>query len=593
MKTSLLLVAVLALSACSRRVDSLVPAGSPHRNPFAWAADGLLPFPADHYRREGRLQLPAAVWGEPVVANAPTHVERTLARIAARDGFAPNLPIIFAVPGRVASASLPAITASTAPGAAVRLLDTATGGPVAFEAELRALEDTSDGVMTLVFLLPRARLADGATYLVVVRGLKDAAGAAIAPAPVAAANFAGAAPALQATRDAVVRWVPAAERPALQLAYTFTTASNPHRHFEGLRAKVALLADRFPARLKHNGLNRHYFPPLRPGTAWDVFGTFQGWRFVSDEGEIWNTPRRHAVKTMLSLPETCPAGGCPVVIFCHGLQANKETMYQVAGPLNAQGIAVIGVDGMWHESFPQTMHVVNSLTKRYDIFAALIVQHAVLQWQLVELLAGDLRGFDLLPAGAPDGKPDLDVTRIAYIGQSLGGLTGVTVMTHEPRIAAGVFNVAGGGFYQMFTRSILQSALRIPMFEIDGLSPAQGYAATLLATMAIDFVDPLVAAGRLAADPRPKLLQAGLNDGLVPNEASDLLARSLGLRLTRAAPAGRGEGIAVDPAAGLQNGFSYAEWGPGPYAPHLALNGEEQAFEATRFLSAALLRERR
>lgn len=588
MKKALLLVAVLVLSSCSRRVESLVPAGSPLRNPFAWTADGFLPFPADHYRREGRLQMPADVWSAAVVAKAPANTDAALRRIAARDGFSPNLPVIFSVPGHIAAASLPSITGSTAPAATVRLLDAATGEAVAFETEIREVEDTTDGLMSMVLLLPRKRLADGATYLVVVRGIEDAAGKLVPAAPVAAAGFTGEAPALAATRDALARWVAAADRGAVQLAYTFTIGTNLYKPFEQLHAKVSLLGERFPAKLKHHGLNRHLFPPVRPGTAYDVFGTFQGWRFVSDEGDIWATPRRHAVKTMISLPAACPPGGCPVVIFCHGLQANKETMYQVAGPLNEAGIAVIGVDGMWHESFTQTMHVVNGLAKRYDMFSALIYQHVALQWQLVELLQGDLRGFDLLPAGAPDGKPDFDVTRIGYIGQSLGGISGVTVMAHEPRIDAGVFNVAGGGFYQMFTRSVLKGALRIPMFEIDGLSPAEGYTATLFATLSNDFVDPLIAAGRLAADTRPKLLQAGLDDGLVPNVSSDLLARSLGLRLTQPAPAGKGQDVEVDPAAGLKNGFSYAEWGPGPYAPHLALNGEEQALEATRFFTAAL-----
>lgn len=588
MKKSLVLVIGLLAAACSRRVESLVPKQSPLRNPFAWSADGFLPFPSDHYRSDGRLRLPAEVWTSTVVEHAPTLADQALARIASRDGFSPNLPVIFAVPGRIAPGTLPAVTGSTAPSATVRLLDAATGAPVAFEPEIKELEDTSDGIMSIVILLPRARLADATTYLVVVRGLHAATGAPIAPAPVATGGFSAATPAVAATREALGRWVPESERSGLQLAYTFTTGSNLYRPFEQLRADVKLLGERLPAKLRHNGLNKHFFPPMRPGTAYDVFGTFQGWRFVGDDGEIWATPKRHTVKTMISLPASCPPAGCPVVIFGHGLQANKETMFQVAGPLNEAGIAVIGVDGLWHESFPQTMHVINGLTKRYDMFSALVYQHVALQWQVVELLEGDLRTFDLLPAGAPDGKPDFDVTRIGYIGQSLGGIAGVTVMTHEPRIDAGVFNVAGGGFYQMFTRSVLRWAIRIPMFEIDGLSPAEGYTATLFATLSNDFVDPLIAAGRLAADARPKLLQAGIDDGLVPNEASDMLARTLGMHLVKPAPSGKGAELAVDAAAGLDNAFTYAQWGPGPYAPHLALNGEEQALEATAFFKAAL-----
>lgn len=586
LRLALSLLLALFAAACGRRIDALQPPGSPWRNPLAWSAEGFLPFPADAYRQDGRLRLPREVWTDRVVDRAPTLGDDALRRINARDGFSPNLPIVFGVPGRVGAAALPSVTGSTAPEATVRLVDLADGAPVAFEAEQREIDDTADGTATIVLLLPRARLRDGATYLVTVHGLTDDAGRLIAPAPAAAQNFAGDAPALAAVREALARY-PAP--PGLQLAYTFTVATNLDAPFVRLHREIGRLAARFPARFDHHGPARHWFPPLKPGTAWDLTGTFDGWRFVGERGEIWPAPRRHAVPLMLSLPERCPPGGCPVVIFCHGLQANKETMYQVAGPLNAAGIAVIGLDGLWHESFPQTQHVVDGLHERYDIFSGLVYQHVAYQWQLVELLNGSLRSLDVLPAGAPDGVPDLDPSHLGYIGQSLGGIAGVTVMAHEPRIDAGIFNVAGGGFYQMFTRSMLRWMIRVPMFDIDGLSPSEGYTATLFATVANDFVDPLVAAGRLAADPRPKLLQAGLDDGLVPNESSDLLARSLGLHLVEPPPPGKADGVPVDPQGRLFEGYSFASWGVGAFAHHLALNSDKQADEAVRFFTAALL----
>jgi hypothetical protein len=545
-----------------------------------------LPLPSDFFVVDGRLSAEPKLWTEPVVARAPTLTQAALARIGARDGFSPNLPVVFAVPGAVAAAALPSAQESTSPASPIRLIDLVTKLPVPFEPELTALDDTSDGTITMVVLIPERRLTDGRAYLVVVSGLTDAAGAVIRRAPAAEKGWTDPAPAVRAVQSALSGLVAPDLQAKVQLAFTFTTGTNLYAPFEDLKAKVDLLAAKIPSKFTHAPPSRTSMMPGPAGTHWYVNGTFNGWRFVGERGEIWPQPEKHKVLTLISLPERCPPGGCPVVIFCHGLQAFKETMAQVAGPLNARGIAVIGVDGLWHEKFTNSFHVVSELKKRYDIFSGLVYQHVAYQWQLVRLIEGDLKTFDVLPAGG-DGVPDLDTTRIGFIGQSLGGISGVSVMAFEPDIDAAIFNVAGGGFYQMFTKSMLKSVIGVPLFDIAGLSPAQGYAATFMGSMANDFVDPLLTAGKLIDDPRPKMLQVGLDDGLVPNEASDTLARTLNLHLVEAPYPGKARGVPVQ-AGVLVGGYSYSDWGWGPYLRHVTLNGEKQAQQAAEFFAATL-----
>ena len=43
-----------------------------------------------------------------------------------------------------------------------------------------------------------------------------------------------------------------------------------------------------------------------------------------------------------------------------------------------------------------------------------------------------------------DGAPDLDGSRIYYLGQSLGAMWGMLVFAYEPAIRAAVFNVPAG-----------------------------------------------------------------------------------------------------------------------------------------------------
>jgi hypothetical protein len=52
-----------------------------------------------------------------------------------------------------------------------------------------------------------------------------------------------------------------------------------------------------------------------------------------------------------------------------------------------------------------------------------------------------------------DGRPDLDRERIAYFGQSFGGIYGTLLMAVDPLVPVGVLNVAGGPIVEIARQS--------------------------------------------------------------------------------------------------------------------------------------------
>jgi hypothetical protein len=158
------------------------------------------------------------------------------------------------------------------------------------------------------------------------------------------------------------------------------------------------------------------------------------------------------------------------------------------------------------------------------------------QLQLVRLIE-TLSTLDVLPIGAPDGVPDLDTSRIFYIGQSFGSVLASTTLAVAPEIKAACLNVGGDGLLSILRESgtfrLLLKGL-LPSNLTDG-----DQARFIAASQAIvDPGDPLNFApfvslragpGVSGWAPRHLLLQEVSGDLVVPNLSSELLARGLGL----------------------------------------------------------------
>lgn len=263
-----------------------------------------------------------------------------------------------------------------------------------------------------------------------------------------------------------------------------------------------------------------------------------------------------AMETFLVFSDSTKSGPRPVVIYQHGLGGDKGGCWGTAERLAAlgpDGVAVFAIDSPEHgsrgsgASSPVTSAFaffgVDDASLEFDIGRARdnFRQMAFDQLELVRFI-GALASLDLLPLDtngqpAPDGKPDLDVSRILYIGHSFGSVQGATVFALAPEITQATWNVGGAGLMMLLRDSKLFSLGVVKALTPPG-TPFGAVARFMSATQAIvDPGDPLNYAryGTLEAlegvagwKPRDVLIQEVVADNIVPNSTSEALARAAG-----------------------------------------------------------------
>jgi pimeloyl-ACP methyl ester carboxylesterase len=164
-----------------------------------------------------------------------------------------------------------------------------------------------------------------------------------------------------------------------------------------------------------------------------------------------------------------PAGGWPVAIFGHGGTNDKNrVLFNVAAKLAEHGIATIGINAPGHGfgslgtltvrqtsgnlvTFPAGGRGVDrdgngTIAADEGLLAAAprdileardgFVQTAVDLMQLVRVIE---LGMDV----DGDATPDLDASRIYYVGQSMGGNYGALLLAAEPGVRVGTLTVPG------------------------------------------------------------------------------------------------------------------------------------------------------
>jgi hypothetical protein len=259
--------------------------------------------------------------------------------------------------------------------------------------------------------------------------------------------------------------------------------------------------------------------------------------------------KKVGLELFLSFADGTQSGPRPVVIYAHGLGGTKDGSWGTTERLSALGCAVVSIDSPEHGSRSDdpdnpvkgsfSFFGVDAEKQTFDMGRARdnFRQMTSDQLELVRLL-GSLSTLDLLPVGAPDGIPDLDVSRFLYIGHSFGSVQGPAIFALAPEIRQAVWNVGGDGLTTLIrdsgTFSLLVNALRPPG------TPDGAIGRFFAVTQAIiDPGDPLNYArfGALAAppgvpgwSPRDMLLQEVIDDTIVPNSTSEALARAAGLQ---------------------------------------------------------------
>ncbi len=247
---------------------------------------------------------------------------------------------------------------------------------------------------------------------------------------------------------------------------------------------------------------------------------------------------------VLSLPAEQGPGPFPVIMYQHGNpgSAESEVPSQSRRFLADEGYAVIGFTDI------QNREIGDVDAQTLAIFATLLTAQQVIDIQtqtyadqisMLKLIQA-LSTLDVLPEGAPDGIPDLDVSApLGYIGISYGSVHGQAFMAYAPEVRAaamvvGAFRLVEGLVHQAEDSGILSTLGGF----LPGVTPAELWTGLGIFQMRYDAQDPHNHARFIFERPvsiggttqkASMLVTEGIEDPLTPNNASRSLAFQLGV----------------------------------------------------------------
>lgn len=226
-----------------------------------------------------------------------------------------------------------------------------------------------------------------------------------------------------------------------------------------------------------------------------------------------------------------PAGGWPVVLGQHGVagrntpRVNNPESYclEWAQVLAARGLGCLGIDAPNHGSrgtFTQ-FFALEDLPALRDRFREMTFDLLQVERAVATL---DVDG---------DGAPDL-APRVRYFGNSMGAIMGSGFVPVANRVSSAVLNVPGGGLSNLVMSVNLRDLIGLLLVAKTDLvfdSPEYVASFPLFRAASQPFFDPgdPLHVAQVASPQQAVLLQAGLNDRIVPNDTSDDLARAFAL----------------------------------------------------------------
>ncbi|MCH8220935.1 MAG: hypothetical protein IIA76_06290 [Proteobacteria bacterium] len=269
-----------------------------------------------------------------------------------------------------------------------------------------------------------------------------------------------------------------------------------------------------------------------------------------------------------------PPGGWPVIVFSHGITRNRTDMLALAEPFADAGFVVVAIDHPLHgltEPNPLVdptgiffqagsertfdLDVIDNATFAPGPDGLIDISgfHAFLNlgnpltirdaWRqgAVDLLAlaRTIGIIDVDGNGSPNDAADLDGNRVHFVGQSLGSMIGINMLTHQNNdFESATLGVPGGLILQLALDSQSFGALVTGALAAQGLTPGTSLFNNTLRDMqtAIDGADPWnFAAGALG---QPVHMIEVIGDATVPNSATERLIDVMGLPGISAAACG-------------------------------------------------------
>lgn len=239
-------------------------------------------------------------------------------------------------------------------------------------------------------------------------------------------------------------------------------------------------------------------------------------------------------------------GSVPVVVFGHGIFSapqdyisDSQDSNSTIDLLNRLGAIGIGTEwrGLTERDRPDAVRVAVNLG-RFPLITDKMMQGVSNTAALVRLTQTTFS--DHATFAAAGGGSLIDRDRILYMGISLGGIEGATLLSFSEVLDTGVLHVPGSTWSTMLERSTHWNTFETFVFEAVDL-PWERQLLYAASQLYWDPVDPIVHAPNLAD--RNVLMQIASGDEQVPNFTAAALARSIGL--PQVLPA-------VDPLAGFE-----------------------------------------
>jgi len=517
----------------------------------------LLPFPSSFFETAD----PSAPSGVRV-AYAPDvlPVSRLGVRLdpdlfARLDGFSPSagVGILFYLGCRIDTSDLPSLRhpeASLEAGCPVRLIRYPDGEPVPFfvEADAQAGDDPGQAAK----IRPVRRLDPATRYVcALLSGIRDASGRDVAPAEPFVClrdgipTTSAAVESMRERTEENLRFLEAngTARAGVLLAWDFTTASD-----ETIAGPLASMRDQA---LDAWGGRRdpgyriesvEEFPAERVRRR--IRGTFEVPWFLGPDGRVHRSEDGAPAMTgwreagwVAQIPSSVAEapGPSPVLLFGHGFFGTAEeemgSDYQ-RGLADFLKMVVAGTDWLGvsrRDLVPFALGVIdpNLFAVTADRLMQAQVNFVILTRLLKTRLARD-------PVFSVRDRPKADPGEMHFLGISSGAVQGGTYMALTPDVTRAVLNVPGAVWSLMIERSHdFQLALQVAALEYP--DPLDRQVVLGLLQVLFDPVDPIHFLPRAVNAPlgtpaKTVLLQESFGDALVPNLATETLARSMGLQ---------------------------------------------------------------
>jgi hypothetical protein len=471
------------------------------------------------------------------------------------DGFSPGDALMTFLPGATIG-GLPSplsIAASLEKGSPTILLDASTGKLVPHFSEVDVNAATDDERTFMI--RPAVRLEDATRYIVAIRRVKDATGAAIAPSDAFRAlrdGTDGSDPSVDARRplyaDIFARLAAAGiAKDDLQIAWDFSTTSREnntawmlHMRDDALKLvgtdgpdyKIDKLSPDPTASIKVR-IDGHLTVPLYLDKP-DAGGRLV---FGADGNPKQNGTADYPFVVLI--PNSLATGKSgPAVQNGHGLFGSREQVLGFADEADKAGWVLAATDfiGMASDDVP----VVAGVITGGDIGAFGAVPDRMSQGFVnMMLLTRMLRGsFAKDPAVQFAGKSAIDTTRSYYFGGSEGGILGATFMALSTDVLRGGLEVTGQSYDLLLNRSVDFD----PYWAlIKGAYPNAMDVQLLLglSQMLWDRAEPTGYSKYIVNDPLPGtpshevLMQLSMGDHQVTTLGGHIMARAIGVKNLR------------------------------------------------------------